>query len=233
MVAQQKRTKQQQQQPAQPAPPPVAPPAAPLPVVPGAAAVGPAAVLAGALTALFLGGLTGTALIIAARKALAVYGVSILIVAFLLAYAMSGFSPNESPFPAGSAEDEQSRLAAAYRAWYIVNAVRRLEMAEAKGREALSKAEGLEARYFHLHLRAVHNRIDAARQIDVASVRWGALLGWRAVMDARTTLECRAANGKNFRADREPVIGWPGAVHPDCRCIPVAPYPGARLLPSV
>ena len=57
-----------------------------------------------------------------------------------------------------------------------------------------------------------------------------ALVGWKAVMDSRTSAECAAANGKNFPADRPPVIGWPGAVHPHCRCVPTKPYAGAGMV---
>jgi hypothetical protein len=47
------------------------------------------------------------------------------------------------------------------------------------------------------------------------------------------TPECRWANGRNYRADQMPVIGFPGAVHARCRCAASFPLPGAPLLPSI
>lgn len=176
--------------------------------------------------------MAGVWLLAACKRILLAAGLSILIVTFLAGFAFTGLSV-ESPFETGPAEREQMRLAAAYRAWYIVNAVERLERAERQGPAELARAEELEARYFSLHLRAVNNRLASARAIDQAAKWYGPRLGWKAMMDGRTTAECRAANGKNFRADREPLIGWPGSVHPHCRCVPVAPFLGAPLLPSV
>lgn len=173
--------------------------------------------------------LTGMALILACRKILAALGISILIITFLAAYAFSRL-PEPQTITSGPLEEHERQLAAAYRAWYILNAVERLEKAEAEGPEALARAEAMEAHYFRLHLRAVQNRIETAAVVDDAVKHWGDLLGWRAVMDSRTTAECRAANGKNFRASVPPAIGYPGAVHPSCRCVPTAPYRGAPVI---
>jgi hypothetical protein len=69
--------------------------------------------------------------------------------------------------------------------------------------------------------------------VDSTASLYGGILGWHAEMDARTSAECRRANGKNFLAAYAPLIGYPGAVHPRCRCYPVRPYAGAKLLPSL
>lgn len=225
-----KKPAAQQQPPRRAATPPVRP-APTVPPVPAAGAAGTA--LAASLAATFAAGLTGVALVAACKKILVAAGVSAVIIGFLVLYAFTSVPAHESPFPAGPAEEEQIRLGAAYRAWYIVNAVRRLERAEAKGPEAFVKAREREAQFFQWHLRAMHNRVNSAAAVDDAAGRYGLLLGWRAVMDVRTTLECRAANGKNFRADKEPVIGWPGSVHPHCRCVPVGPFPGAPVIPAL
>lgn len=224
-------TKGQQKSPRRRQAPP-APAAPPAPgALPGVAAgAGSAASTAAALASAFLT-LTGMALLIACRKILLAFGVSLLIIAFLARYAFARLPEPGHPFEQGPAEEEQRRLAAAYRAWYIINAVERLEKAATESPDALTRAEAMESHYFRLHLRAVQNRIESARAVDDAARRWGDLLGWRAVMDQKTTLECRAANGKNFHASAEPSIGYPGAVHPHCRCIPTAPYPGAPVLP--
>jgi hypothetical protein len=65
----------------------------------------------------------------------------------------------------------------------------------------------------------------------------GNLLGWQAMRDAKCTPGCVAASGSNFHADRPPIVeghpAYPGMVHrATCRCIPVAPFPGARVLPE-
>lgn len=69
--------------------------------------------------------------------------------------------------------------------------------------------------------------------VDMAALQHGLLLGWYAHHDDRTTPECADADGKNFRADAMPLIGYPGTVHgSSCRCTPGAPFPGAPELPS-
>ena len=67
-------------------------------------------------------------------------------------------------------------------------------------------------------------------QVDMATMTYGLLLGWHTVIDKRTSAECYWANGQNFHADQMPAIGYPGAVHPHCRCYPGAPFPGGKLL---
>jgi hypothetical protein len=66
----------------------------------------------------------------------------------------------------------------------------------------------------------------------MAALEHGNLLGWNTVIDERTSAECRAADGKNYYATAMPDIGFPGSVHPACRCYPSGPHPGGRLLPS-
>lgn len=109
------------------------------------------------------------------------------------------------------------------RGWFAVNAIKRLAKSE-NPREQL-KTERV---YFDAHKKAQAKRKAVSDQIDAAAARYGPVLGWRAQMDPRTTAECRQANGKNFRADRRPSIGYPGTVHPNCRCEITAPYPNAR-----
>jgi hypothetical protein len=167
----------------------------------------------------------------AVDKVLLGIGVGIVIVSFL-SFAFVPL-PEDTLDQIGPAEEEQRELAAVYRAWYIVNAITRLQRAEKRGSLALSDAHTRETRFFHLHNYALRARSAAAHHVDLQAERYGNVLGWKAVMDVRTTLECRDADGKNFRADAEPLIGWPGSVHPHCRCFPVQPFPGAPLLPSV
>jgi SPP1 gp7 family putative phage head morphogenesis protein len=97
--------------------------------------------------------------------------------------------------------------------------------------ETLRDAAARERRYYAQHMAATWNRMDAAARVDSAAMMAGTvLLGWNTVLDARTSAECKAANGRNFRADIMPSIGYPGMVHPHCRCYPGRARPGARLL---
>lgn len=84
--------------------------------------------------------------------------------------------------------------------------------------------------YYGQQLVAGWNREKAGAAVDSASMTHGRLLGWYTRIDARTSAECRAANRHNFNADEPPAIGYPGMVHPHCRCQPGAPFPGARMV---
>jgi hypothetical protein len=97
-------------------------------------------------------------------------------------------------------------------------------------RSALSSSVPQERRYFGQHIEAAWNRARAAAQVDQAYQVYGGLLGWYSVRDRATSAECRAADHGNFSVDRQPAIGWPGSVHPHCRCYPGAPVPGGRML---
>jgi hypothetical protein len=143
------------------------------------------------------------------------------------------------PIPTYGASDwhgmlrQERLLALAYRAQYAEASLARLWVANQLG--TFPHALALERGYFEKHLYAEWNRLRCAAAQDAVTPHLadGGLLSWHAVMDNRTTLECREANGKNFPADQMPVIGWPGAVHPYCRCSAGKPIPGAPLLPSV
>jgi|GEM_PF-2091767 len=135
----------------------------------------------------------------------------------------------------GPCQRHEAKMAPRWRALYTLMAVERLTAAK-----DLGKAEHLERYYFTLQVAAEARRMRSAALVDVAAALTAdrrpegpvPLLNWRAVIDTRTTPECRAANGKNFRADRMPDIGWPGSVHRACRCTCGPEVPGAPLLPS-
>lgn len=147
----------------------------------------------------------------------------------------------------GPASAQTSRMNMARRAQYVLAASKRVmgaaRDARAKGgpdgaaaRYAVGEAVGAqlatERRFFEQHQAAMWNRARAAGQTDMAAAEHGELLGWLAKKDSRTSPECAAASGKNYYASRMPEIGFPGAVHPSCRCEPVAPWPGGKLLPG-
>lgn len=147
--------------------------------------------------------------------------------------------PPETLGAAGSASLMAQRQNYLRRAQFALSAARRgmaaIREARSQGRSASSALAELlprERRYFGQHLDAIRNRAQAAMNVDMAALQYGPLLGWNTVRDSRTSAECAAADGKNFRADVQPLIGWPGAVHPYCRCYPGPARIGARMLPS-
>jgi len=148
-------------------------------------------------------------------------------------------SPGQSG-PWGSASLVTERLNNLRRAQFVVSAAQRIgaDLIAARSRnqsvgEALLAAVQRERRYYGQHLLAIWNRSKAGAQTDTAALTYGNLLGWHAhKQDGKISPECLAANGHNFYADHMPLIGYPGAVHPHCRCQPGSPFPGARLLPS-
>lgn len=146
--------------------------------------------------------------------------------------------PHEKQGMIGPATRNVIRLNTLRRAQFLVSAARRVT---ADIRRAVSHDESVlavvraaasrERRYYGQHLTATWNRTDAAAKVDSAAMMLGTvLLGWNTVLDSHTSPECRAANGLNFRADIMPRIGYPGMVHPHCRCYPGRSRPGARLL---
>jgi hypothetical protein len=147
----------------------------------------------------------------------------------------------ERPRPAGgtsgAASAQVSRMNAARRAQYVLAASKRVlgsvREARAKGGSvtaAFADAMATERRYYLMHLAAMANRANAAAETDKAAARYGDLLGWASVLDGHTSPECRLANRRNYYASSMPDIGYPGGVHDACRCRPVPPWPGGKLL---
>lgn len=115
------------------------------------------------------------------------------------------------------------------RAAYLINAGRRLGTAVVREKvqpgsiqAAMTRERGL----LRQHLEATRLRNEAAGRVqEVVKARGPGDLGWYAVLDKRTSPECRAADGKNFDPLQPPAIGLPGTVHPRCRCLPGPPHP--------
>lgn len=134
------------------------------------------------------------------------------------------------PYPPRTARRATYRLQLQRSAAYLFAAARRLQAAINKG--TLREAIALERRYAVAHHRAQANRHRAAGAVDAATAAYGTTLGWYAHNDKRTTTECRQAHGRNFRPDAMPAIGFPGAVHPHCRCVPGPPWPQGAMMVS-
>jgi SPP1 gp7 family putative phage head morphogenesis protein len=103
----------------------------------------------------------------------------------------------------------------AYRAQFLVNSAKRLAVAHDMGVGDIQLAK--ERAYLAAHRRATRNRLQVAERID-AMAQDSPWLEWHTVLDEKTTPDCRAMNGQIFTLDQPPAIGWPGAVHPQCRC---------------
>jgi hypothetical protein len=128
------------------------------------------------------------------------------------------------------------------RAQFFLAACRRVQAAVAAARSrnepvkpAIRAAVALEQRYQRQQVAASQGRLKAASAVDGMASAHGNLLGWQAVKDSRCSPGCKFASGKNFLADRPPMIeghpSLPGATHPNCRCYPRAPFKGAPVLP--
>jgi hypothetical protein len=137
----------------------------------------------------------------------------------------------------GPATAQVARLNLIRRAQFLVASARRLTSvitsAASRGQPvpaALAAAVSDERRWYGQHLTAGWNRQTAAAQADSAAGTWGPVLGWYTTVDSRTSLECWLAGRHNFRVDAMPAIGFPGMVHPHCRCMPGAPFPGAPMI---
>lgn len=124
-----------------------------------------------------------------------------------------------------TAEGIADRANLRYRAAFIKNALRRIAKAP-DWKIALKRELG----FWKAHIRAGQRRKLMGKRVDFVAKRHGELLGWYAKMDDRTSAECRAADGRNFLAFTPPVIGYPGGVHPHCRCVPGPPHPGAKMV---
>jgi hypothetical protein len=130
------------------------------------------------------------------------------------------------------------------RAAFTLASVRRIQRAadEAKAQgqpviDAIMRQVQAERRYLGQHVEATNGRLQSASAVDGMAYLHGPVLSWNAVKDARCTPGCRLADGKNFRADRPPIVeghpAYPGSVHgATCRCTAGPPRRGAAMLPS-
>lgn len=119
------------------------------------------------------------------------------------------------------------------RAAYLVQAGRRLSTAARLDTSAIARALVTERRYLQQHLQISAQRETVAAQVAATARQmartvpnWDGLLGWYAVIDPITSRECRTAHGSNFDPTHVPAIGFPGAVHGNCRCKAGPPFLG-------
>jgi hypothetical protein len=197
--------------------------------------------LAAAVAAVLAAGITGPALLTAAVGRLAarftLTAVAVTALTVILALVTSG--PHPVSGVTGAASAQTSRMNLARRVQFVVAASKRViaavRDARAKGEPGTGAVRDQleqERRFYEQHRLAMANRAAAAARTDSAAAVHGPILGWLSKNDDRTSPECRAASGWNYYASSMPDIGFPGAAHPSCRCQPVAPWPGGRVLPG-
>jgi SPP1 gp7 family putative phage head morphogenesis protein len=114
----------------------------------------------------------------------------------------------------------------ARRALYAVRAASRVSKAVLGGKP-LDEALGSENAIFKAHKEASKKRLVAASQVDAIGAP---VASWRAVLDEKTTPDCRAAHGHNFEVNHPPKLGYPGMVHMHCRCVAGPAIEGAKTL---
>jgi hypothetical protein len=136
-----------------------------------------------------------------------------------------GRGSGADPAPIGIASVSARGEEALKRGWFVVNSVKRLVAAD----DPLKQFEK-EKRYFGMHQQMRKKRAHHANIRDHMATLLGLILGWNAVLDERTTPDCRAAHGKNFHVYRRPRIGFPGEPHMFCRCTPRAKWPDGQML---
>lgn len=132
----------------------------------------------------------------------------------------------------GAAADFARAIAAIdvyYRAAYVINAARRISDGLSKG-EKVGKVYTDELRNYDMHEQARTGRLDAASRLGAAVAEHGNLLGWYLDPELNNEIECIRANGNNFYANRPPIIGLPGLVHPRCGCFGGAPHFGGGMV---
>lgn len=169
---------------------------------------------------------------------LAGLGVSAVAGKAVLALLRGRPAPATSGGVVGRAAQRQAWI---YRAAYVLNAARRVDAARAQARssggdqrQALRDALAREKRFAGQQQDVEQRRAQAARDTEAAAQKAsgsktppaGTLVGWKARHDlGNVTPACAAADGNNYPFDRRPRIGYPGTVHPKCRCLVVPPWP--------
>lgn len=110
-----------------------------------------------------------------------------------------------------------------YRASYILHAAERIEKDVVAGK-AVQDALADEKAVFRKHESARRGRLGAAARVGKAANMFGDILGWYLNPALDNEPECIAADGNNFRASEGTILGWPGAVHPNCGCSAGPPH---------
>jgi SPP1 gp7 family putative phage head morphogenesis protein len=104
------------------------------------------------------------------------------------------------------------------RALYLLRSAQRMSRSLTNGVDSVTAIRA-ERPNLDRSTEAARRRDRAAVAVDAAA-EISPWIEWVSIMDGNTTPDCRAMNGKIFTLDEPPAIGFPGAVHPACRCEP-------------
>ncbi len=171
------------------------------------------------------------------------YGISMKAVAYAMRASGFGKSGGTAPSPSariainGIRPTDRLAVAAAkaaaaqelsYRAAFIINTARRMQttlntVADQEFPDAARQLVKIALRdqsvLYQKHESARRNRLDAAAQSGKMAEFLGSdLVGWYLNPALNNESECIAADGNNYYASQGTVLGWPGAVHPNCGC---------------
>jgi hypothetical protein len=119
-----------------------------------------------------------------------------------------------------------------YDVAFALTGARRLSDKASTGR-SFSEAASAEQSYNVQHEAANKVRAEAIVAAKQQKSLTGPLVGWYAHSDVKTSPACRLANGHNFDALRGTLIGYPGSVHPHCRCEVGPPHPDGQFVDDV
>jgi hypothetical protein len=119
-----------------------------------------------------------------------------------------------------------------YDVAFLINASRRITESMTKGKTA-DEAGKVQRAYNKQHVVANRVRNEQIQKAKTVSDKHGPLVGWYAQFDSKTSPACRLANGNNFDAMAGTVIGYPGSVHPHCRCRVGPPFPNGQMVDDV
>lgn len=101
---------------------------------------------------------------------------------------------------------------------YIRDGVLRMQKTRGMSREDAQAALQKERRYAAMHRLARNERKFASDRLEIASRAHGPVLGWYTMNDGRVESRCRKLAGHNFNVTRPMPAGYPGTIHPQCRC---------------
>ena len=120
--------------------------------------------------------------------------------------------------------NSDQRPANPYDVAFLIASARRITAAMSKGKTP-TQAGAVEKTYIGQHDDANDARDQSLLSAQQQMIRGGPTVGWYAHYDKKTSPACRLASGNNFDAMEGTVIGYPGSVHPHCRCSVGPPHP--------
>lgn len=159
---------------------------------------------------------------------------SVLLASLGLVNSGTAHTPNNRPSAVGLPHSGSAMQVARgqelyFRAAYLVRAARRMQEDIAEGKP-IRTALAQESLHYRQHEAARKGRLNSVAKASKAAEMYGDLLGWYLNPLLNNEIECIHADGNNFSAAEGTVIGYPGAVHPNCGCAAGPPIEGAGMV---